>query len=106
MIARRSARLLNRTFSTAPPRLLVLGLESSADDTCCSVVSSSREILSSVVLKQGHVHETYGGIHPLLAQEAHQANIGIAVRMALSEASVSLDQLDGVRLPWAPWRRL
>ncbi|KAL8283612.1 hypothetical protein RQP46_005407 [Phenoliferia psychrophenolica] len=94
MIVTKATRLLKP--------LLVLGLESSADDTCASVVSSTRKILSSVVLKQGHVHEVYGGIHPLHAQEAHQANMGVAIRRALQEAQVGLSDLDGIAFTRGP----
>ncbi|KAK4702425.1 hypothetical protein P7C70_g3801, partial [Phenoliferia sp. Uapishka_3] len=96
-------RYLSTSSSPASARpLLVLGLESSADDTCASVVSSTRQILSSVVLKQGHVHEKFGGIHPLHAQESHQANIGIAIQRALHEASVKLADLDGIAFTRGP----
>lgn len=60
--------------STQRQKYTVLGLESSADDTCAAVVSCSRSsesngwtkpiILSNVVLKQSHVHETFGGLVP------------------------------------------
>jgi N6-L-threonylcarbamoyladenine synthase len=75
--------------------LTVLALESSADDTCAAVVTSSGKILSNVVLKQHHVyvyspfdsallkpspellyrHEPFGGIHPYRAVQAHQRNM-------------------------------
>ena len=69
----------------------VLALESSADDSCAAVVTSSGKILSNVVLKQNHVyvviqrsfpqldilyrHESFGGIHPYKAVQAHQRNM-------------------------------
>jgi N6-L-threonylcarbamoyladenine synthase len=76
-------------------RFTVLALESSADDTCAAVVNSSREILSNVVAKQYDLcviqsrrilcelcdlsflvrHEEFGGIHPMIAIEAHQRNM-------------------------------
>jgi hypothetical protein len=71
----------------------VLALESSADDTCAAVVTSSGQILSNVVLKQNYMyvslrskpsqsspfsiyrHEPFGGIHPYRAVQAHQQNM-------------------------------
>lgn len=70
----------------------VLAVESSADDTCAAVVSSQRQILSNVVIKQHHLyvcvvvcgflaaslvhrHEDFGGIHPTVAIEGHQRNM-------------------------------
>ncbi|GAA6016578.1 hypothetical protein JCM11491_006002 [Sporobolomyces phaffii] len=98
-------RLASRAFSTSASvskPLLVLGLESSADDSCASIVSSSREILSNVVLKQSQIHESFGGIHPLHAQEAHQRNLPLAIKLALERARVSLDDLDGIAFTRGP----
>jgi hypothetical protein len=55
----------------ARPPLTVLALESSADDSCAAVVTSSREILANIVIKQHHINARYGGIHPIKAQDAH-----------------------------------
>jgi len=53
----------------------VLALESSADDSCASIVNSERKILSNVVIKQHHLNVKHGGIHPLEAQHAHERNV-------------------------------
>lgn len=53
----------------------MLALESSADDSCASIVNSNREILSNVVIKQHHLNVKHGGIHPLEAQHAHERNV-------------------------------
>ncbi|GAA5822868.1 hypothetical protein JCM11251_004405 [Rhodosporidiobolus azoricus] len=74
----------------------------SADDTCAAVVDSNRQIMSNVVLKQSSIHESFGGIHPLHAQEAHQVNMPVAIQRALSEANVSLDALDGIAFTRGP----
>ncbi|PRQ73674.1 glycoprotease [Rhodotorula toruloides] len=85
-------RGLSTESATRP--LLVLGLESSADDTCAAVVSSDRKILSNVVIKQHSIHESFGGIHPMHAMKAHQANMPEAISRALSEADLSLADID------------
>ena len=61
------------TTSSRP--LVVLGLESSADDSCASIVTSDRRILSNAVVKQHTLNAQYGGIHPMKAIEAHQAGM-------------------------------
>ncbi|BGP45843.1 Mitochondrial tRNAs modification protein [Rhodotorula kratochvilovae] len=71
-------------------------------DTCAAVVSSERRILSNVVLKQSAIHESFGGIHPMHAQEAHQANMPLAIARALKEAGVTLDELDGIAATRGP----
>lgn len=93
---------LRRSLSTSTHPLLVLGLESSADDTCASVVSSTRQILSNVVFKQNNVHESFGGIHPRHAQEAHERNMPLAVQQALKDAGVGLKDLDGIAFTRGP----
>lgn len=57
------------------PRRLVLAVESSADDSCCAIVSSDRQVLANVVIKQHAINAEFGGINPLLAQKAHEANV-------------------------------
>ncbi|KAG2028864.1 glycoprotease family-domain-containing protein [Suillus americanus] len=80
----------------------VLGFESSADDTCAAVVTSSRQILSNVVVKQHDLHEGFGGIHPSVAIEAHQRNMPGAVRMALEQAHVNIHDVDGIAFTRGP----
>lgn len=86
----------------AHAEVVLLGLESSADDSCAAVVSSTRGILSNIVLKQHLLHESFGGIHPLFAQKAHQAQLPIAIRSALREANVHLGELDGIAFTRGP----
>ncbi|ORY72226.1 glycoprotease family-domain-containing protein [Leucosporidium creatinivorum] len=72
--------------------LLILGLESSADDSCVSIVTSDRRILSNIVLKQTD----------LLEKWAHQRNIPRAIQQALKEAGVGLGDLDGIAFTRGP----
>lgn len=90
-----------RVFSSARP-LVVLGLESSADDTCAAIVTSERKLLANVVLKQHAIHESFGGIHPLHAQEAHQVNMPVAIHKALTEAGIGLGELAGIAFTRGP----
>lgn len=61
---------------------------------------SDRTILSSVVLRQDH-HDTQG-IHPLHAAQAHHRHVPVAIRQALDEAAVSLDDIDGLAVTQGP----
>ncbi len=73
--------------------LVILGLESSCDDTAVAVVSlsgDSAEILSSVVLGQDALHDAFGGIVPEIAARAHAEKLDISVKQALSQAKVGL----------------
>ncbi|KAI9510121.1 Gcp-like domain-containing protein [Russula earlei] len=80
----------------------VLALESSADDTCAAVVTSSGNILSNIVLKQNDVHAPFGGIHPYRAVQAHQRNMPIAVQRALKDARISVLDVDGIAFTRGP----
>lgn len=72
----RTFRAKHTSFHTPSDRpLRVLGIESSADDSCCAIVTSDRQILSNQVVKQHHINAKYGGIHPLRAQEGHAAGV-------------------------------
>ncbi|KAF5370777.1 hypothetical protein D9758_002098 [Tetrapyrgos nigripes] len=88
--------------SSARKPLTVLAFESSADDTCVAVVTSARQILSNVVIKQHDVHESWGGIHPAVAVMAHQRNMPIAAKRALQEAQIDISQVDGIAFTRGP----
>ncbi|KAJ1394857.1 glycoprotease family-domain-containing protein, partial [Ochromonadaceae sp. CCMP2298] len=82
---------------------LVLGIESSCDDTGVAVVRSDGTVLSNVVYSQTAIHEKFGGIVPSLAMEAHRSNIDIAVEEALSKAGLtSLSQVDAIAVTKGP----
>lgn len=80
--------------------LLILGIESSCDDTSAAV-SKNDTILSNVIAGQ-EVHRLYGGVVPELASRAHQQQIIPVVHAALSEAGVSLQELDAIAFTRGP----
>ena len=80
--------------------LVILGIESSCDDTSASVLVNDR-ILSNVVASQ-KVHEKYGGVVPELASRAHQSNILPVVDNALKQAGKTKDQLNAVAVTVGP----
>ena len=75
---------------------LVLGIETSCDETAASVVRDGAEVLSNVVATQHDLHEEYGGVVPELASRAHLERITPVVRAAIGEAGVSLEDLDAI----------
>ena len=76
--------------------MLVLGIESSCDETAASIVRDGKEILSNVVATQIPFHKIYNGVVPEIASRKHIEFILPVVRQALNEASLSLDELDGI----------
>ncbi len=74
----------------------VLGIESSCDETACAIVEDGRTILSNVVATQIPFHATYNGVVPEIASRKHVEWILPVVKQALSEANLSLDDIDGI----------
>jgi tRNA N6-adenosine threonylcarbamoyltransferase len=82
--------------------MVVLGIESSCDETAAAVIADGRRILSSVVASQDDVHAPYGGVVPELASRRHLEVIAPVVERALREAHVGLDHLDGIAVTYGP----
>jgi N6-L-threonylcarbamoyladenine synthase len=82
--------------------MLVLGIETSCDETAAAVVDGGRKILSSTVASQDDVHAPYGGVVPELASRRHLEVLMPVVRRALGDAGVRLDDVDGVAVTYGP----
>ena len=80
--------------------IIILGIESSCDDTSAAVIKDG-VLLSNVTASQA-VHEAYGGVVPELASRAHQQNIVPVVSEALKRAGVSKDELSAVAFTRGP----
>jgi N6-L-threonylcarbamoyladenine synthase len=83
-------------------RMLVLGIDSSCDETAAAVVRDGREQLSSVVASQTELHKRFGGVVPEIACRAHVENYPWAIEEALRRAGVPLDAIDGVAVTNRP----
>jgi N6-L-threonylcarbamoyladenine synthase len=84
------------------PRGLILGIESSCDETAAAVVERGARTLSSVVASQITTHLRYGGVVPELASREHLRSIVPVVRAALAEANIALDDLDAIAVTSGP----
>jgi N6-L-threonylcarbamoyladenine synthase len=82
--------------------MLILGIESSCDETAASVVQDGRKIISSVISTQIEEHKKYGGVVPEIASRRHCENILGVTRQALNDADVSLNDIDAVAVTYAP----
>ena len=80
----------------------ILGIESSCDETAAAVVEDGRHILSNVIASQADEHKQYGGVVPELASRRHCENILPVVKKALSDAGLTLDEIDGIAVTYAP----
>ncbi len=82
--------------------ILILGIESSCDETAASVVKNGRVILSDIIASQADFHEQYGGVVPELASRMHVDAVYPCIDSALKEAGVTLDQIDAVAVTYGP----
>jgi N6-L-threonylcarbamoyladenine synthase len=82
--------------------MLVLGIETSCDETAAAVISDTKEIRSNVILSQVADHLPYGGVVPEIAARAHIQHIEAVIEKALAEANVTLDEIDAVAATGGP----
>jgi len=82
--------------------MLILGVETSCDDTAAAVLQDGRTILANMVSSQDQVHSPFGGVVPELASRQHIQNILPIVDGALQKAGVKLADLDGMAVTYGP----
>ena len=82
--------------------MILLGIESSCDETAAALVEDGRSILSSVIASQVEEHKIYGGVVPEIASRRHSEAIVGVVQEALSQAGKSLADLDSIAVTYAP----
>jgi N6-L-threonylcarbamoyladenine synthase len=82
--------------------MLILGIETSCDETAAAVVKDGRVVLSSFVASQHDLHAEYGGVVPEIASRAHVEAILPAVRAAVREAGLTLADLDAIAVGHRP----
>jgi N6-L-threonylcarbamoyladenine synthase len=93
---------MSAEIAAHPALGLVLGIESSCDETAAAVVRHGRETLSNIVASQIATHARFGGVVPELAAREHLHNIVPVVRAALDEAGVAFGDLDAIAVTSGP----
>ena len=81
---------------------LILGIESSCDETAAAVVADGRQILSNVVASQADFHKQFGGVVPEIASRMHVEAILPVIDQALSEAGIALKDVDAIAATHGP----
>jgi N6-L-threonylcarbamoyladenine synthase len=82
--------------------MLILGIESSCDETAASVVRDGVEVLSNVIASQIQTHQPYGGVVPELASREHLEKIRLVVEQSLDEAGLTANEIDGIAVTNGP----
>ncbi|MBO5565310.1 MAG: tRNA (adenosine(37)-N6)-threonylcarbamoyltransferase complex transferase subunit TsaD [Lachnospiraceae bacterium] len=81
---------------------LILGIESSCDETAAAVVKNGREILSNEISSQIDIHTLYGGVVPEIASRKHIERIDRVIEAALQKTGVTLRDLDAIAVTYGP----
>jgi N6-L-threonylcarbamoyladenine synthase len=82
--------------------MIVLGIESSCDETAAAIVEDGKKILSNIVSSQVDFHKKYGGVVPEIASRKHVEAIVPVIREALAEAALTLDKIEGIAVTRGP----
>lgn len=81
---------------------IILAIESSCDETACSIVKDGNEILSNIVSSQINVHKKFGGVVPEVASRIHVENISVVIDEALKAAGVGMNEIDAIAFTQGP----
>lgn len=81
---------------------VILGIESSCDETAAAVVRNGREVLSNVISSQVPLHKVYGGVVPEIASRKHIENIDGVIIKALEDAGMSWQDIDAIAVTYGP----
>ena len=82
--------------------VLIMGIESSCDETSVAIVKNGREVLANVINSQIKIHEEYGGVVPEIASRCHTEVINQIMKEALEKANVTLDDIDAISVTHGP----
>ncbi len=82
--------------------MLVLGIETSCDETAISVVKDGREVLSNIINSQADEHGMYGGVVPEIASRRHIENISLVAHNAIEKAGITYNDIDAIAVTYAP----
>ena len=78
--------------------ILIMGIESSCDETSVAIVKNGREVLSNVINSQIKIHEEYGGVVPEIASRCHVE----VINMIMKQANVKLEDIDAIAVTQGP----
>ena len=81
---------------------VILGIETSCDETAAAVVMGGNDVLSSVVATQIDLHARYGGVVPEIASRAHVEAMNVVIRQAVSQSGVPIERIDAVAATVGP----
>ena len=81
---------------------IILGIESSCDETAIAILKNNDELLANVVSTQIAIHQKYGGVMPEIASRLHVENIGVVLREALEQAHITMEEVSAIAVTVGP----
>ena len=82
--------------------ILIMGIESSCDETSVAIVKNGREILSNIINSQIEIHTQFGGVVPEIASRCHVEVINQVMKKSLEDANCSLSDIDAIAVTQGP----
>ena len=80
----------------------ILGIESSCDETSCSIVKNGCEEIATIISSQIDIHKDYGGVVPEIASRNHVKNVTFVIEECLEKAKMSMDEIDAIAITYGP----
>ena len=82
--------------------VIIMGIESSCDETSVAIVKNGREVLSNVINSQIDIHTEFGGVVPEIASRCHTEVINQVMKKALKDANITLSDVDAIAVTQGP----
>lgn len=82
--------------------IYILGIESSCDETSCSIVKNGSEEIATIISSQIDIHKDYGGVVPEIASRNHVKNVTFVIEECLEKANMSMDEIDAIAITYGP----
>lgn len=81
---------------------IIMGIESSCDETSVSLIKDGKQILSNIISSQIDIHKIYGGVVPEIASRKHLEVVNTVIRQSLEEANIEFKDIDAIGVTYAP----
>ena len=81
---------------------LILGIESSCDETSAAIVRNGREVLSNIIFSSAELHKKYGGVVPEIASRKHLEAMPFVLEKVFTEANIERSQIDAIAVTKGP----
>ena len=101
-MSQKLSQKMNQKMNQNKEDTLILGIESSCDETAAAVVRNGREVLSNVISSQIDIHTLYGGVVPEIASRNHIERINQVIEEALEQAKVTLKDITAIAVTYGP----